>query len=140
MLCGGVALAAFATQASTYSPYKGDPALPRIAASIYHSARRDGRGVAVSLGPPGAPTADWPDVVGVLIAASREGYQPCVTNAAWKFMMTSQYICSSSQARCRWRISVDQSNVPIPNNASVLFRNAKVEVYTTAPSFGPNPK
>ena len=135
MSAGLVALSAasgvmvFAAQASTNNTYRGDHSLPRIAAAVHRSPLRKGKGVSVSLGPPGTRTADWVDVVGFLVAASREGYRPCVANPAWKFMMTGGYICSPSEARDRWEIAVDQSNVPIPRGATVLFRTTSVEVF-----------
>ena len=134
VVSAGIGVIVFATQASTYNTYRGDPALPRIAAAVYQSPLRDGKGVSVSLGAPGAPTSDWEDVVGLLVAASREGYQPCVANAGWRFMMTSEYVCSPSETKDRWRIAVDESNVPIPRGARAVFRSTSVEVFAGGPS------
>ncbi len=122
ILCAGVGLAVFATQTSTLNTYWGEPSLPRIAAAIHDSPLRDGRGVALSLGNDGAVVADWPDAVGILIAASREDYQPCIANAAWQFVVTSQYICSPAEARDRWRIAVEQTNTPVPRDDPLVFR------------------
>jgi MFS family permease len=132
VLSAGFGIAVFATQTSTFNGYWGEPALPHIAAVIHDSRLRDGRGVAFSLG---GAVGDWPDTVGVLVEASREGYQPCIANSFWKFVVTSQYICSPAQAKGRWRIVVEEASVPIPPGAAVVLRNASVEVYV-APHSG----
>jgi hypothetical protein len=133
-LSGAGCVLVFAAQASVDNTYRGDPALPRIAAVVHQSGLRRGRGVSVSLGTPGTLRADWVDVVGLLLAASRDGYQPCVANREWKFMMTGQYICSVSEAKERWEIAVFKSNVPIPHGSDVLFRDGSLEVFVPLPA------
>jgi len=119
-----------ASQPSFYNPYRGDSALPRMAASVEQARARQDRAVAIDLAAPGALSADWPDVVGLLVAASRQGFQPCIANPAWKFMMTSQYICTASQTKQRWRITVDLRTTPLPPGSQVIFRDGKTVVFT----------
>ncbi len=120
-----------ASQPSFYNSYRGDPALPSMAASVEHAKARQGRAVAIDLAAPGVLAADWPDVVGLLVAASRDGFQPCVANPSWKFMMTSQYICTAPQAKQRWRITVDTTTTPVPPGSQVIFRDHSTVVFTT---------
>lgn len=134
-----VAVAVLATQASLYDGYRGDPALPRVAAAVWASPLRMGRAVAINLGPVGYPTSDWPDVTGLLMAASRDGYQPCVANPAWRYVMTSQYTCTAPQAEHRWTITVDQASVAVPPGAALVFRNSSLEVFQPARSARPSP-
>ncbi len=118
-----------ATQGSFYNPYRGDPSLPSMAAAVQRSADQRHKAVAISLGVPGAPSADWPDVVGLLIAASRQGYQPCVANPSWTFMMTATYICTPTESAHRWDITVDTPSVPPPSGTTVIFRDSSTVVY-----------
>jgi hypothetical protein len=131
IFCTVLAIATLATRASAVNTYWGEPAMPRIAAAIHESPLRDGRGVAFAMGDVGAPTADWPDVVGLLVAASREGYQPCIANPAWRFVVTSEYICSPTEGKERWKVAVELTSTPVPPGASLVFRNASVEVYAS---------
>jgi hypothetical protein len=39
----------------------------------------------------------WIDVTGFLVQAERTGVRACVQNAAWSFMMTSQFTCTPAQ-------------------------------------------
>lgn len=103
--------------------YRGDPNLPRMASVIRTLAARRGKAVAVNLGTPGLPASDWPDVAGFLVAASRDGYQPCVTNPMWTFMFTRQYICSPAQTRARWAIRLDTTTTALPRHAHQIFRD-----------------
>jgi hypothetical protein len=134
-LSAGLGLVVFATQTSTLNTYWGEPSLPRVAAVIHDSPLRHGRGVAFSMAVVGKAPADWPDVVGLLVAASREGYQPCIADRSWQFVVTSQYICSKSGDGNRWTIAAQPSNVPVPSSATLVFRNTSVEVFT-APQVG----
>jgi hypothetical protein len=46
-------------------------------------------------------------------------------------MMTSQYICTASQAKQRWRITVDKRTTPVPPGSQVIFRDGSTVVFTT---------
>jgi hypothetical protein len=39
----------------------------------------------------------WPEVTGLLVQAERTGVTACVADPYWKFMMTSQFICTPAQ-------------------------------------------
>jgi len=132
-LTAGFGMVVFATQTSTMNTYWGEPSLPRVAAVIHNSPLRHDRGVAFSMAVVGKAPADWPDVVGLLVAASREGYQPCIADPSWQFLVTSQYICSQSGDRNRWMIAAQPPSVPVPSNAALVFRDASVEVFTAPP-------
>ncbi|HXW80454.1 MAG TPA: hypothetical protein VEJ84_13200 [Acidimicrobiales bacterium] len=127
-----LAVAVISSQTSAYNRYRGDPVLSRVAAGLYRSELRKGRTVAISLGMPGAPTSDWIDVVGLLVAASREGYQPCVANAAWKYMVTGEYICPTTDPKNRWLVTVKWSGAPIPSRDVPVVSTGDVEVYSRA--------
>lgn len=131
----GVAVVAFvalvlvlASQASFYNSYRGDPNLPAMASTVQRASDERHEGVAISLGTPG-PSSDWPDVVGLLIAASRLGYEPCVDNPSWAFMMTSSNICTPSQAAHRWKITVSSESQPVPAGSATIFRDPFTVVY-----------
>ncbi len=119
-----------ASQTSFYNPYRGDPNLPAMATSVQRASDEKHEGVAIQLGTPGAPTADWMDVVGLLVAASRLGYEPCVDNASWAFMMTSSYICTPTEGADRWKITVASSSQPVPPGSVTVFRDPSTVVYS----------
>ena len=132
----GVAVVAFVVlalllvdQTSFYNPYRGDPNLPAMASTVQRDSDARHEGVAINLGTVGGPSSDWPDIVGLLIAASRMGYQPCVDNPSWTFMMTSRYICTPSQAAHRWKITVSSESQPVPAGSATIFRDPSTVVY-----------
>lgn len=120
------------SQTSFYNPYRGDPNLPAMASALQHDSAQKHEGVAIDLGVVGAPTSDWPDVVGLLIAASRSGYEPCVDNPLWAFMMTSSYICTPSEAAHRWKITVSSQSqpAPVPAGSVAIFHDPTTVVYS----------
>jgi hypothetical protein len=134
VIAAAFGITVFATQTSAINIYWGEPALPHVAEAIHNSPLRHDRAVALSMGNVGDPLADWPDVVGLLVAASRVGYEPCVANPDWKFVVTSQYTCSSTQARSRWKLEVELTSDPVPSSSALVFRNTSIEVFTTPPS------
>jgi hypothetical protein len=119
----------FATRPSTLNTYWGEPALPHVASVIRDSSLRDGRTVAFSMNTVGTSGADWPDVVGLLVAASWEGYQPCIADDAWQFIVTSQYICTPTEEKHAWLITAELSSVRVPSGGTLVFRNTSVEVF-----------
>ena len=118
-----------ASQTGFYNSYRGDPNLPAMASTVQRGSDERHEGVAISLGVPGAASSDWPDVVGLLIAASRLGYEPCVDNPSWAFMVTSSYICTPSQAAHRWKITVSTESQPVPAGSATIFRDSSTVVY-----------
>ena len=118
------------SEASFYNPYRGDPHLPAMARTVQRDAEAKHEAVAINLGTVGAPYSDWPDIVGLLVAASRTGYQPCVDNPGWAFMMTSQYICTPTQDAHRWKINVSSEQQTLPAGATTVFRDPSTVVYS----------
>lgn len=63
----------------------------------------------------------WPEVTGILVQAERTGVHACVASPYWKFMMTSQFVCSSadlSQGTPFWLFT----HGSVPRRAPVVFR------------------
>ena len=120
-----------ATRSSFYSAYRGDPNLPRMTAAVVNAPERQGRPVAIDLGDPSLFTSDWTDVDGLLISASRAGYFLCVANPAWEFMMTAQYICSTTTSAGAWHIDVEANTAPVPNGYSrqPVFADETTQVF-----------
>ena len=52
------------------------------------------------------PHNAWPTVTGILVQAERTGVRACVADRQWKFMMTSQFICTPAQLTAGYRMSV----------------------------------
>ncbi len=119
------------SQPSFYNSYRGDPNLPAMATAVQRGSDERHEDVAISMVGPGAPSSDWPDVVGLLVAASRSGYEPCVDNPSWAFMMTRSYICTPSQAAHRWKITVSSGSEPVPAGSATIFRDPSTVVYTS---------
>lgn len=130
---GAVAIAAAswsATRFSFYSAYRGNPSLPQLAVAIANAPERQGRTVAIDLGEPGLPSSDWPDVVGVLMAASRAHWAACVANSGWEFMVTSQFICSSTTSGHAWHVEVEHltDRDPTGDSGHVMFADQSTMV------------
>jgi hypothetical protein len=97
-----VALAALAiapdTQTSTNSSDPAvlssgpdtDPGLPGVVSAL--AARAGGRMIVLRFDQP-----SWPDITGFLVQAERTGVRACAANPIWTFMMTSQFICTSTE-------------------------------------------
>jgi hypothetical protein len=86
-----------------------DPALPGAVAAV--AARAAGRMIVLRFDQP-----SWPDVTGFLVQAERTGVRACVTNPVWTFMMTSQFICTSSdmaEGRVYWLSPIMRGNIVI---------------------------
>jgi hypothetical protein len=68
-----------------------DPGLPAAVTAL--AARAGGRTIVLRF-----DQKTWPDVTGFLVQAERTGVRACVLNPLWKFMMTSQFICTNQEA------------------------------------------
>jgi hypothetical protein len=68
-----------------------DPGLPAAVAAL--AAQAGGRTIVLRF-----DQKTWPDVTGFLVQAERSGVRACVKNPIWTFMMTSQFICTDSEA------------------------------------------
>jgi hypothetical protein len=53
------------------------------------------------------PHDAWPTVTGILVQAERTGVRACVADRHWKFMLTSQFICTPAQVAGGYPMSVD---------------------------------
>jgi hypothetical protein len=49
----------------------------------------------------------WPTVTGILVQAERTGVRACVADPHWKFMLTSQFICTPAQVAGGYPMTVD---------------------------------
>ncbi len=116
-------------QPSFYWTYRGDPQLPAVASKIKDSPARAGRPVVMDLGVPGSVGADWPDTVGLLVQASRDGYSECVGNSAWTFMMTIHEICTSPVDRAGWHLTVEPVATAAPAGDRMLWEDDAFKVY-----------
>jgi hypothetical protein len=86
-----------------------DPALPGAVAAV--AARAAGRMIVLRFDQP-----SWPDVTGFLVQAERTGVRACVVSPVWTFMMTSQFICTSSdmaEGRVYWLSPIMRGNTVI---------------------------
>jgi len=67
-----------------------DPALPGAVSEL--AARSGGRMIVLRFA-----HYSWPDVTGFLVQAERTGVRACVANPAWTVIVTSQFICTSTE-------------------------------------------
>ncbi len=65
------------------------------------------------------PHNAWPTVTGILVQAERTGVRACVADRHWKFMMTSQLICTPAQLAGGYRMSVYPTGTQPPGVAAV---------------------
>jgi hypothetical protein len=65
------------------------------------------------------PHDGWPTVTGILVQAERTGVQACVADRHWKFMLTSQFICTPAQLAGGYRMSVYPTGTQPPGVTAV---------------------
>jgi hypothetical protein len=70
--------------------YNADAMLPAGVAKMGSLA--DGRTIVLTF-----PHMGWTTVTGILVQGERSGVRSCVADPYWKFMMTSQFICTPAQ-------------------------------------------
>jgi len=70
---------------------------------------------------PGSSMAIWPAVTGILVQAERTGVSACVADRHWKFMMTSQFLCTPAQLAGGYRMSVYPAGDQ-PGNVAAVAR------------------
>jgi hypothetical protein len=92
------------TPGTLTSIHDNDPLLPRAVAAL--AARSDGREVVLSVN---VHTA-WVDATGLLVQAERSHVRACIQQPYWKFMMTSQFICTPQQLAGGVRFGMDSLN------------------------------
>ena len=79
--------------------FSTDAMLPAGVAAM--GARAAGRTIVLTF-----PHSAWPTVTGILVQAERTGVRACVADRHWKFMMTSQFICTPAQLAGGYQMSV----------------------------------
>jgi hypothetical protein len=94
--------------------YSTDALLPAGVAAM--SALAAGRTIVLAF-----PHNAWPAVTGILVQAERTGVSACVADRHWKFMMTSQFICTPAQLAGGYRMSVYPAGGQ-PANAAAVAR------------------
>jgi voltage-gated potassium channel Kch len=94
--------------------YSTDALLPAGVAAV--SALAAGRTIVLAF-----PHNAWPAVTGILVQAERTGVSACVADRHWKFMMTSQFICTPAQLAGGYRMSVYPAGGR-PANAAAVAR------------------
>jgi hypothetical protein len=107
------------------SPPDTDPALPGIVSAL--AVRSDGRMIVLRF-----DHNSWPDITGFLVQAERSGVRACVADPAWTFMMTSQFICTSTEiaaGRVFW------FRPAVPPGGTVIGR-LRQDVVTAGPGSG----
>jgi hypothetical protein len=71
------------------------------------------------------PHNAWPTVTGILVQAERTGVRACVADRHWKFMMTSQFICTPAQVAGGYPMSVyPAGDQPLGVTAVARFQGA----------------
>ncbi|HEY6791607.1 MAG TPA: hypothetical protein VI365_30270 [Trebonia sp.] len=67
-----------------------EPALPHAVSVL--AARSSGKPIVIRLG-----HGTWSEMVGFLVQAERSNVRACLADPAWKYMVTSQFICTPEQ-------------------------------------------
>lgn len=91
-----------------------DQSLPGGVAAM--AALADGRPIVLSL-----QHNTWPSMTGLLVQAERTGVAACVADPYWKFMVTSQFICTPAQLADGAKFSLYLPG-QVPRGAPVVFR------------------
>ena len=94
--------------------YSTDAMLPAGVAAM--GARAAGRTIVLAF-----PHAAWTTVTGILARAERTGVKACVADRYWKFMMTSQFICTPTQVADGYPMSVYPTGAE-PRGATAVAR------------------
>jgi len=94
--------------------YSTDAMLPAGVAAM--GALAAGRTIVLAF-----PHNAWPAVTGILVQAERTGVSACVADRHWKFMMTSQFICTPAQLAGGYRMSVYPAGDQ-PGNVAAVAR------------------
>jgi hypothetical protein len=85
--------------ANPQAGYSTDAMLPAGVAAM--AAQAAGRTIVLTF-----PHNAWPTVTGILVQAERTGVRACVADRHWKFMLTSQFICTPAQLAGGYPMSV----------------------------------
>jgi hypothetical protein len=115
----------------------GDSGLPRVSATVAAARPRGTTTVVVQL-PTSAPGRyGWPDVTGLIVMASRQGYYVCVSKAFWAFMMTPAHICEEPDDEGALWIMALPAGEPVAAGWTEVARDAFMTVARRAPAARP---
>jgi hypothetical protein len=95
------------------SPSDTDAAIPGAVAIL--AARSPGKTLVLNL-----DHNAWVDLTGFLVQAERTGVRACVDNPQWKFMVTSQFICTPHEAAAGARYYFHF--IGVPEHGQVITR------------------
>lgn len=101
------------------SPERGDPDVATAATAALARRTSPDQPVVMHIDP-----ATWPDTVGVLLAARRQGGRACVSDRRWKVLMTEQMICSPEERRRGVHVDVARASAKMPVPGDVVARTA----------------
>jgi hypothetical protein len=94
--------------------YSTDALLPAGVAAM--AALAAGRTIVLTF-----PHSGWATVTGILVRAERTGVKACVAGPSWKFMMTSQFICTPMQVAEGYPVNVYPTGT-LPRGAKAVAR------------------
>jgi hypothetical protein len=102
--------------------FSTDARLPAGVAKM--GALADGRMIVLTF-----PHSGWTTVSGILVQGERTGVKACVADPYWRFMMTSQFICTPAEVADGYPMSVyPTGEQPRGATAVALFQGAIVTV------------
>jgi hypothetical protein len=79
--------------AGLINTYKGSPHLPDAVHTLAALRSSEDQALVINL-----DSGAWPDAVGVIVEADREGVRACMQDSGWELIVTNRFICSSSDA------------------------------------------
>lgn len=82
-------------------PYRGDPRIPALHDALQNAPDRAGAPVVMTFS-----TATWPLPTGLMYYGRHNGVRVCAADELWEFLVTDEFVCSSSERRRGWRLDV----------------------------------
>jgi MFS family permease len=125
-----VALAAAVTGPALGNPYRGDPELPAMVAALRAAPARAGRPVALRF-----PHHLWPQTVGLVIAAHRDGLRACVDDPTWTLLFSADYVCGGRERAAGWQVALAPLRGRHPPG-TVVWAGQHVVAVALAPASG----
>ena len=95
------------------SGYRGQPSTAGMVAAVRDAPARAGRPVALEF-----THGRWPQVVGFLLAAHRDGLRVCAVDPKWTYIFTPDYMCSAEERAEGWPLlaTLRRQGKPLPPN------------------------
>jgi hypothetical protein len=115
LVAAGAVLVVVATNGpGLASGYRGQPSTAGMVAAVRDAPARAGRPVALEL-----THGRWPQVIGFMLAAHRDGLRVCAVDPKWAHVFTSDYICSAEERAEGWPLlaTLRRKGKPLPPNA-----------------------